>query len=157
MTFKCRGCGQELEVADESIKVGKFSDLKIITIPEHDFQSVRCTCSGLSHVPGISREFVDAIREGCQPVPHDAEAVGELSGLAMLAIERRLCSRLIADAAADFQGETGHELSGVVRRILARIRISHEHGRRYTPKQVAKILRGTAEKIRRGEDPGRYR
>jgi dihydroxyacetone kinase len=89
------------------------------------------------------------------PPPGDGEDIVMLMGLAALAEQRGLSSRVFPNAIEQFQKDTGHELSFTARQMAAMIKHMHNRGNRYTPEQVAKLLRGRAAKIMRGEDLGK--
>jgi hypothetical protein len=78
-----------------------------------------------------------------------------LMALATVASTRGLCSELFPDVIREFQKDTGLELSYTVRQMAAMIKHMHDRGTRYTPEQVAMLLRGRAAKIQRGEDLGK--
>ena len=102
----------------------------------------------------MPRRLPPSKRPGRDPSPRGEEDVVMLMALATVASTRGLCSGLFPDVIREFQKDTGTELPASVRQMAAMIKVAHDRGSRYTPEQVAKILRGRAAQIQRGEDMG---
>ena len=105
----------------------------------------------------MSRRLPPGGRPERRPAPIDDPAAVELMALATVAVAHDLCSRLFPDVIENIQRDTGHEPGAAAREMAAMFKTARSRGNHYTPEQVAKILRGRAAQIQRGERMRKYR